>query len=39
MDSQNRCIPGIMYIPNYLLLEQCLQNFQKGLFLKLGKIK
>ena len=31
MDSQNRCIPGIMYIPNYLLLEQCLQNFQKGL--------
>ena len=31
MDSQNRCIPGIMFIPNYLLLEKCLQSFQKGL--------
>ena len=31
MDSQNRCIPGIMVLPNYLLLEKCLQIFQKGL--------
>ena len=23
MDSQNRCIPGIMVLPNYLLLERC----------------
>lgn len=27
MDTRNRCIPGIVFIPNYLLLEQCLDNF------------
>ena len=31
MDSQKRCIPGIMFIPNYLLLETCIKSFQKGL--------
>jgi len=27
MDNHYRCIPGIMYIPNYTVLEQCLHQF------------
>ena len=30
MDTHNRCIPGIVFIPNYLLLEECLNNFVHG---------
>jgi hypothetical protein len=30
MDNYNRCIPGIVFIPNYLLLEECLNNFVRG---------
>lgn len=30
MDNYNRCIPGIVFIPNYLLLEECLNNFIQG---------
>lgn len=31
MDSKTRCIPGIMYIPNPDILEQCLNNFKDNL--------
>ena len=31
MDAHNRCIPGIMYIPNYLLLKECYNNFNHRL--------
>lgn len=27
MDSKNRCIPGIMYIPNYSLLTKFIKNY------------
>lgn len=27
MDNNYRCIPGIMYIPNHTVLEQCLNQF------------
>lgn len=27
MDSNNRCIPGIMFIPNFNLLKECYNNF------------
>ena len=30
MDNYNRCIPGIVFIPNYLLLQECLNNFIQG---------
>ena len=30
MDNYNRCIPGIVFIPNYLSLEECLNNFIQG---------
>jgi hypothetical protein len=30
MDNYNRCIPGIVFIPNYLLLQECLNNFVTG---------
>jgi hypothetical protein len=31
MDSKTRCIPGIMYIPNPDILEECLNNFKDNL--------
>ena len=31
LDSKNRCIPGIMVIPNYKLLEKCLSIFKENL--------
>lgn len=31
MDSNTRCIPGIMVIPNNTILKYCLDNFEKGL--------
>lgn len=31
MDSKNRCIPGIMFIPNFKLLESCLNHFRKNI--------
>lgn len=27
MDSKNRCIPGIMFIPNHTILKKCLDTF------------
>lgn len=29
MDSKNRCIPGIMFIPNHNILDKCLSFFDK----------
>ena len=31
MDSKNRCIPGIIFIPNCELLQKCLNNFKQHL--------
>lgn len=31
MDSKNRCIPGIMYIPNYIILKRCIDSFNPNL--------
>lgn len=31
MDSRNRCIPGIMFIPNYEILKKCLDKFNPKL--------
>jgi hypothetical protein len=31
MDSKKRCIPGIMYIPNYNTLQTCLDHFKDNL--------
>jgi hypothetical protein len=31
MDSQTRCIPGIMYIPNVETLDQCINHFNTNL--------
>tara|TARA_B110000967_G_scaffold204830_1_gene248113 strand:- start:5664 stop:6500 length:837 start_codon:yes stop_codon:yes gene_type:complete len=31
MDSEKRCIPGLLFIPNYILLERCYNNFIKTL--------
>ena len=31
MDSQNRCIPGLMFIPNDEILKKCLDNFNPSL--------
>jgi len=31
LDSKTRCIPGIMVVPNYKLLENCLAIFKKNL--------
>ena len=31
MDSNVRCIPGLMFIPNCNVLEACLQHFREGL--------
>jgi hypothetical protein len=30
MDSNNRCIPGIMFIPNFNLLKECCNNFNQS---------
>jgi len=30
MDSENRCIPGILFIPNFILLQKCLKYFTKN---------
>lgn len=30
MDSKNRCIPGIMFIPNYKLLKECYSIFNQS---------
>ena len=31
MDSKNRCIPGIMFIPNHKILDKCLDMFNPKL--------
>tara|TARA_B110001450_G_scaffold191639_1_gene179860 strand:- start:10683 stop:11516 length:834 start_codon:yes stop_codon:yes gene_type:complete len=31
MDAKNRCIPGIMFIPNFSLLQTCLTYFENNL--------
>ena len=31
MDSEKRCIPGLMFIPNHILLKTCLQHFNPNL--------
>ena len=31
MDSKNRCIPGIMFIPNHTILKKCLDTFNPKL--------
>jgi hypothetical protein len=31
MDSKNRCIPGIMFIPNHTILKKCLDLFNPSL--------
>ena len=31
MDSKTRCIPGIMYIPTYEILQLCIDNFKDNL--------
>ena len=31
MDSENRCIPGIMYIPTHEVLKRCIDIFNPGL--------
>lgn len=31
MDSKNRCIPGIMYIPSHEVIKKCLDNFNPKL--------
>jgi hypothetical protein len=31
MDSEKRCIPGIMFIPNHTALKTCLQHFNPNL--------
>jgi hypothetical protein len=31
MDSKKRCIPGIMFIPNYSILHKCVNNFNSKL--------
>lgn len=31
MDSKNRCIPGIMFIPNHIILKKCIDIFNLNL--------
>ena len=31
MDSKTRCIPGIMYIPNFEILQTCLDHFKDNI--------
>jgi len=31
MDSKNRCIPGLMFIPNHTILKKCLDTFNPKL--------
>lgn len=31
MDSENRCIPGMMFIPNYQILEKCLKQYSPNM--------